>query len=151
MSGFGLNKRRFRRNRWGISQRRVAVGHPVFLFRARVVDHSHIGPHPLRDQRLSTDLDPQRLFPRFVQDPVWDADARGGFWLGGEIPVADYARQLDRHALVSTVFALVFGTLAGYVFSRFRFKARTVLFGHHAGSAVPGIALSLPLFIVFAA
>jgi multiple sugar transport system permease protein len=75
----------------------------------------------------------------------------GAFGLGGAIPVPAYARNSILIALVSTLFALVFGTLAGYVFSRFTFKGKNSLFlGMMLARAVPGIALSLPLFIVFA-
>jgi multiple sugar transport system permease protein len=75
----------------------------------------------------------------------------GAFGLGGSIPVVDYARNSIVIALVSTFFALVFGTLAGYVFSRFRFKGKNALFlGFMLARAIPGIALSLPLFIMYA-
>lgn len=75
----------------------------------------------------------------------------GAFGLGGEIPVADYARNSIVIALVSTFVALVLGTTAGYAFSRFRFKWRNSLFlGLMLARAVPGIALSLPLFVLFA-
>ncbi len=75
----------------------------------------------------------------------------GAFGMGGEIPVADYARNSLTIALVSTLFALVFGTLAGYVFSRFRFRGKNAVFlGMMLARAIPGIALSLPLFILFA-
>jgi multiple sugar transport system permease protein len=75
----------------------------------------------------------------------------GAFGLGGSIPVADYARNSVTIALVSTLFALVFGTLAGYVFSRFRFKGKNGVFlGLMLTRAIPGIALSLPLFLMYA-
>jgi multiple sugar transport system permease protein len=75
----------------------------------------------------------------------------GAFGMGGSIPVADYARNSIVIALVSTLFALFFGTLAGYVFSRFRFRGKNAVFlGMMLARAVPGIALSLPLFIMYA-
>ncbi len=75
----------------------------------------------------------------------------GAFGMGGEIPVAEYARNSLTIALVSTLFALIFGTLAGYVFSRFRFRGKNAVFlGMMLARAIPGIALSLPLFILFA-
>jgi multiple sugar transport system permease protein len=75
----------------------------------------------------------------------------GAFGLGGEIPVADYARNSIVIALTSTLLALTLGTLAGYVFSRFSFKGKNSIFlGMMLARAVPGIALSLPLFILFA-
>jgi multiple sugar transport system permease protein len=75
----------------------------------------------------------------------------GAFGLGGSIPVVDYARNSIVIALVSTFFALIFGTLAGYVFSRFRFKGKNAVYlGMMLARAIPGIALSLPLFIMYA-
>ncbi len=75
----------------------------------------------------------------------------GAFGLGGSIPVVDYARNSIVIALVSTFFALIFGTLAGYVFSRFRFKGKNGIYlGMMLARAIPGIALSLPLFIMYA-
>jgi multiple sugar transport system permease protein len=75
----------------------------------------------------------------------------GAFGLGGSIPIVDYARNSIVIALVSTLFALLFGTLAGYVFSRFRFRGKNgVYLGLMLARAVPGIALSLPLFIMYA-
>ena len=75
----------------------------------------------------------------------------GAFGLGGSIPVADYATNSIVIGLVSTLFALVFGTLAGYVFSRFRFKGKNGIYlAMMLARAIPGIALSLPLFIMYA-
>jgi len=75
----------------------------------------------------------------------------GAFGMGGSMPVANYARNSLVIALVSTLIALVLGILAGYVFSRFRFRFKNGLFlGMMLARAVPGIALSLPLFIMFA-
>jgi len=75
----------------------------------------------------------------------------GAFGMGGAIPVPAYARNSVVIALVSTFFALMFGTLAGYVFSRFSFKGKNSIFlGMMLARAIPGIALSLPLFILFA-
>jgi len=75
----------------------------------------------------------------------------GAFGLGGSIPVAQYARNSIVIALVSTAFAIVIGVLAGYAFSRFRFRGKNNLFlTFMLGRAIPGIALSLPLFVLFA-
>jgi multiple sugar transport system permease protein len=75
----------------------------------------------------------------------------GAFGLGGSIPVMTYARNSIVIALVSTAIAIVIGVLAGYAFSRFRFRAKNSLFlAFMLGRAVPGIALSLPLFVLFA-
>ena len=75
----------------------------------------------------------------------------GAFGLGGSIPVAQYARNSIVVALVSTAIAIVVGTLAGYAFSRFNFRGKQSLFLlFMLGRAIPGIALSLPLFVLFA-
>jgi multiple sugar transport system permease protein len=75
----------------------------------------------------------------------------GAFGLGGSIPVAQYARNSIVVALVSTAIAIVVGTLAGYAFSRFNFRGKQSLFlVFMLGRAIPGIALSLPLFVLFA-
>ena len=71
--------------------------------------------------------------------------------MGGSIPVSQYATNSIVIALVATLFALIFGTLAGYVFSRFKFKGKNGIYlGMMLARAVPGIALSLPLFIMYA-
>jgi multiple sugar transport system permease protein len=75
----------------------------------------------------------------------------GAFGLGGSIPVVQYARNSLIVGFVSTALAIVIGMLAGYVFSRFRFKGKNNLFlGFMLMRAIPGIALSLPLFVLFA-
>ena len=53
-------------------------------------------------------------------------------------------------ALSSTFFALVAGTLAGYAFARFKFRFHTATFlAIMFSRSVPGVALSLPLFLLF--
>jgi multiple sugar transport system permease protein len=75
----------------------------------------------------------------------------GAFGMGGSIPFAAYARNSTVISLVSTLIALTFGTLAGYTFSRFRFRGKNTIFlSMMLARAVPGVALSLPLFILFA-
>lgn len=75
----------------------------------------------------------------------------GAFGLGGSIPVAQYAGNSIIVALASTAIAIVIGTFAGYAFSRFRFRGKQGLFlAFMLGRAIPGIALSLPLFVLFA-
>jgi multiple sugar transport system permease protein len=75
----------------------------------------------------------------------------GSFGMGASIPVATYARNSIVIALASTVVALILGTLAGYVFSRFNFRFKNGIFLiWMLMRAVPGVALSLPLFILFA-
>ncbi len=75
----------------------------------------------------------------------------GAFGMGGNIPFGAYARNSTVIAFASTFFALTLGTLAGYTFSRFWFPGKNGVFlGMMLLRAVPGIALSLPLFILFA-
>ncbi|MBV7327224.1 carbohydrate ABC transporter permease [Chloroflexi bacterium TSY] len=75
----------------------------------------------------------------------------GAFGMGGNIPFAEYTVNSLVTAVVSTLFALILGTLAGYVFSRFQFRWKNATFlSIMLLRAVPGIALSLPLFILFA-
>jgi len=75
----------------------------------------------------------------------------GAFGLGGSIPVATYARNSIIIAIVATSIAIILGTLAGYAFSRFSFRGKNTIFlGFMLGRAIPGIALSLPLFVLFA-
>jgi len=51
---------------------------------------------------------------------------------------------------ISTVVSLTFGTLAGYAFARFRFRFHTALFlAIMFSRSIPGVALSLPLFLLF--
>ena len=67
-----------------------------------------------------------------------------------QAPIPRYALNSIIVAIGSTVFALILGTTAGYAFSRFRFRGHTLLFlGLILSRAVPGIALGLPLFILF--
>ncbi len=65
------------------------------------------------------------------------------------IPVFSYMRNSAAVAIIATTFALIIGTLAGYAFSRFRFRGHTTLFlGIMLSRAVPGVALGLPLFLL---
>jgi multiple sugar transport system permease protein len=75
----------------------------------------------------------------------------GAFGLGGQIPVLQYGRNSIVIALTATAISISIGTLAGYAFSRFSFRGKNALFlGFMLGRAIPGIALSLPLFVIFA-
>lgn len=77
--------------------------------------------------------------------------ATEGPFVSTNIPFFDYARNSAIISLVSTLISLVFGTLAGYVFARLRFRTKNGVFlTMMLARAVPGIALSLPLFILFA-
>lgn len=75
----------------------------------------------------------------------------GQFGFGANVPFGDYLRNSLISATVSTILALVVGTLAGFAFSSFRFRGRNGIFlGLMLARAIPGIALSLPLLILFA-
>lgn len=69
----------------------------------------------------------------------------------GGIPVWDYFRNSFIISITSTVIAIAIGMAGGYAFARFRFKGKSALFlGLMLTRTVPGIALSLPLFIIYA-
>jgi multiple sugar transport system permease protein len=69
----------------------------------------------------------------------------------GGIPVWDYFRNSLIISITSTVIAIAIGMAGGYAFARFRFHGKSALFlGLMLTRTVPGIALSLPLFIIFA-
>lgn len=152
MTERGLNKRRFRRDRWKNTVNDVLLWLILFFFFVPALWII------LTSIRIRSEIN---AYP-----PVWIPSGfsfdsykilfgmptpEGAFGMGGSIPVADYARNSVVIALVSTFFALVFGMLAGYAFSRFRFKGKNGIYlGMMLARAVPGIALSLPLFIVFA-
>ncbi len=66
------------------------------------------------------------------------------------VPVEQYMLNSIIASLLSTLIALVAGTLAGYAFSRFNFRFHTLAFlAIMLSRAIPGVALSLPLFILF--
>jgi multiple sugar transport system permease protein len=74
----------------------------------------------------------------------------GGQGHGG-VPVIDYFRNSLIVSITSTVIAIAVGMAGGYAFARYRFKGKSALFlGLMLTRTVPGIALSLPLFIIFA-
>lgn len=69
----------------------------------------------------------------------------------GGVPVWDYFRNSLIISVTSTIIAVAIGMSGGYAFARFRFAGKSALFlGLMLTRTVPGIALSLPLFIVFA-
>ncbi len=69
----------------------------------------------------------------------------------GGIPVWDYFRNSLIISITSTVVAIAIGLSGGYAFARYRFRGKSALFlGLMLTRTVPGIALSLPLFIIFA-
>ncbi|PZM08461.1 carbohydrate ABC transporter permease [Rhizobium tubonense] len=73
----------------------------------------------------------------------------GGLGQGG-IPVWEYFRNSLIVSITSTAIALIIGMSGGYAFARFRFRAKSGVFlGLMLTRSVPGVALSLPLFMVY--
>jgi multiple sugar transport system permease protein len=69
----------------------------------------------------------------------------------GGIPVWDYFRNSLIISITSTMIAIAIGISGGFAFARYRFRGKSALFlGLMLTRTVPGIALSLPLFILFA-
>ncbi|MGL6211574.1 MAG: carbohydrate ABC transporter permease [Paracoccaceae bacterium] len=75
------------------------------------------------------------------------------FGFGAEqvgIPVGSYFANSMIIALTSTVIALIIGVAGGYAFARYRFRFKGGIFlGLMLFRAVPGIALSLPVFMMW--
>lgn len=93
-----------------------------------------------------------------AKPPVWNPTFTldhyramfGGAGEGG-IPVLTYFRNSMVISVTSTLIAILIGMSGGYAFARFQFKFKAGYFvGLMLFRAVPGVALSLPLFIVFA-
>jgi multiple sugar transport system permease protein len=69
----------------------------------------------------------------------------------GAIPVGDYFRNSLIISGTSTILAIAIGMSGGYAFARYKFRGKSALFlGFMLTRTVPGIALSLPLFILYA-
>lgn len=94
-----------------------------------------------------------------ARPPVWIPNTlnldhyRAMFGAVGEggIPVGRYFINSLVVSLTSTVIAIVVAMAAGYAFARYRFKGKSLIFvTFMLTRAVPGVALSLPLFIVYA-
>ena len=74
----------------------------------------------------------------------------GGIGEGG-VPVLTYFRNSFIISVTSTIIALLVGMSGGYAFARFKFKGKGAIFvALMVTRAVPGVALSLPLFIIYA-
>ena len=74
----------------------------------------------------------------------------GGAGEGG-VPVVQYFTNSLIISVTSTVIAILIGMAGGYAFARYRFRGKSAIFiGMLLTRAVPGVALSLPLFIVMA-
>ena len=66
------------------------------------------------------------------------------------IPVASYFLNSVVIAATSTVIAILIGISGGYAFARFRFRFKNTLFlGLMLSRTVPGIALSLSVFMIW--
>jgi multiple sugar transport system permease protein len=94
-----------------------------------------------------------------AKPPVWipndiSLDAYVAMFSGvgqGGIPVLEYFRNSVIISVTSTIIALAVGMAGGYAFARYRFRGKTAIFlGFMLTRTVPGIALSLPLFFVYA-
>lgn len=73
----------------------------------------------------------------------------GGIGQGG-VPVLTYFQNSLIISLTSTAIALLVGMAGGYAFARYRFRGKSAVFVMlMVTRAVPGVALSLPLFILF--
>ena len=67
------------------------------------------------------------------------------------LPVAQYFINSLVISLTSTLVAVLIGMAGGYGFARYRFRGKATLFlGFMLSRTVPGVALSLPLFIIWA-
>jgi multiple sugar transport system permease protein len=72
------------------------------------------------------------------------------FAFGENVPFGAYFRNSMVTALASTLLALIIGTLAAFAFASFRFKGKNSIFlSLMIARAIPGIALSLPLLVLF--
>ncbi len=72
------------------------------------------------------------------------------FAFGENVPFGAYLRNSLVASVASTLLALAIGTLAAFAFSSFKFKWRNGIFlSLMLARAIPGIALSLPLFALF--
>jgi multiple sugar transport system permease protein len=94
-----------------------------------------------------------------AKPPVWipqdlSLDAYRSMFSGagqGGIPVWSYFRNSLIISITSTFIALGIGMAGGYAFARYKFRGKSAIFlGFMLTRAVPGIALSLPLFMIFA-
>ncbi len=66
------------------------------------------------------------------------------------IPVGSYFMNSLIIAVTSTAIAILIGIAGGYAFARYRFKGKDALFlGLMLSRTIPGIALSLPVFILW--
>jgi len=86
------------------------------------------------------------------QNPTLDNFARlFGFSSAQQgLPVAQYFINSLTISITSTVVAVLIGMAGGYAFARFRFAGKGTMFlAFMLSRTVPGVALSLPLFIIW--
>ncbi|PSJ57045.1 carbohydrate ABC transporter permease [Kumtagia ephedrae] len=134
-----------------LKRRALSIGHSVGLFLAMAVICLPGLWIVLSSLRPTVEI--------LAKPPVWipqeiSFDAYVAMFSGvgqGGIPVLDYFRNSIVISVTSTVIALAIGMAGGYAFARYRFKGKSGIFlGFMLTRTVPGIALSLPLFFVFA-
>jgi multiple sugar transport system permease protein len=66
------------------------------------------------------------------------------------LPVLQYFTNSLVISITSTLVAIAIGMMGGYAFARYRFRGKASLFvGFMLSRSVPGVALSLPLFILW--
>jgi multiple sugar transport system permease protein len=66
------------------------------------------------------------------------------------LPVGHYFRNSLIASLTSTALALALGMMGGYAFARFSFRGKATIFlGFMLSRTIPGVALALPLFIIW--
>jgi multiple sugar transport system permease protein len=66
------------------------------------------------------------------------------------LPVAQYFINSLVISVTSTAIAILIGMMGGYAFARYRFRGKASLFiGFMLSRSIPGVALSLPLFILW--
>jgi len=74
-----------------------------------------------------------------------------GYGQMASLPISQYFLNSLIISCVSTVAALAIGVLGGYAFARFDFRHKKVMFvALMLTRAIPGIALSLPIFMLWA-
>jgi multiple sugar transport system permease protein len=93
---------------------------------------------------------PQKLSFESYAALLGHTEATADYGFGHSVPFLEYSRNSIIASVASTILALIIGTLAGFAFSSFKFKGKDSIFlSFMLARAVPGIALSLPLLILF--
>jgi multiple sugar transport system permease protein len=93
---------------------------------------------------------PEKLSFESYEALLGHTEATADYGFGHSVPFLEYSRNSIVTSITSTILALIIGTLAGFVFSSFKFKGKDSIFlSFMLARAIPGIALSLPLLILF--